>query len=174
MPSGYPNDPKNALQRGTVSKYDPEFHPSDLIQRMGEGQIDVEIYADWDISRKTFCLWKRDYPELEEAYNKGLAKWRKCWFSKGREYMEKGNREAYKYWAHILGIKGEQEDRLERQALGTTINVQQMNQINYDSKSEVELKQILQNKLDKLNLQNPLDSTIDAEYKVLKNDSESE
>lgn len=150
-----------------AAKYDPNFHPEDLVKRMSEGQTDVEIFADWDVSKATFYRWRNEHPELEKAHARALPKWESAWIKKGVAFMNDGNREAYKYWAQIMGIKGGAEYRLDKNnGSVTNVHVNQMNVLS--SKSEIELTEILQNKLARLNIQ-PVQ---DAEFKELGNDDE--
>lgn len=142
--------------------YNPNFHPEDLVKRMSEGQTDVEIFADWDISKATFYRWRQEFPELEAAHARALPKWESAWLKKGINFMENGNREAYKYWAQIMGIKGGAEYRPDKGNV-TNVHVNQMNVLS--NKSEAELTQILQNKMQRLNIQQP--DAQDAEFRDL-------
>ena len=44
----------------TYKPYDPDFHPQDLINRMGRGELDSQIYPDWNIGERTFYRWVKD------------------------------------------------------------------------------------------------------------------
>jgi hypothetical protein len=50
------------------SKYDPEFHPTDLVARMSQGQTNEQVMAAWKVSDTCFYAWKTEYKELKDAY----------------------------------------------------------------------------------------------------------
>lgn len=141
------------------NEFDADFHPKDLVERMSNGEIDVQIYANWDISERTFYYWMNQHPELQSAFERGYPKWEAAWLKKGIQYMEDGKRDAFKYWDRIMAVKASQKYRREQQGTNnTTINVNNMNLLG--SKSEAELKEILEGKLQKLNL---LGNTIEVQ-----------
>lgn len=135
--------------------YNPEFHPVDLIKRMSEGQTNVEIWADWDITERSFYKWLKEHEEFKEAYELAKPKWEKKWLQKGIDYMESGKRDAFKYWAKIMGIKGSKKWREGSGASNNTTNVSIGNMNILQSKSESELLEILQTKMLKLQKINP-------------------
>lgn len=150
--------------RGRPLKYDFEFHPVDLFEKMSRGDCDVHIYAAWGISEETFYKWMREYPELKEAHDKGLPAWEKAWLNKGIKFMEEGNDKAYRYWNRILGVKGGEKYKENKNTPTNITNVSVNNMNVLQGKSEAELLEILTTKLEKLPVQIP--QTIDVDYKV--------
>jgi hypothetical protein len=63
--------------------YDPDFHPEDLKTRMGQGELNVQIYPTWGITEKTFYCWVKEHEELNEAYELGKGLYEK-WFVENR------------------------------------------------------------------------------------------
>ena len=170
MPKGYPNNPETAKRTGPKPIYSAEFHPADLVARMSQGETNVEVWAAWDIHETTFYTWLEQHCELKDAYEHGQTKWRAAWMAKGAEFMngKAGARDAFKYWDRILSIKGGAEYKHDKS--GVNIQLNQTN-ISYEGKSEAELTELLQSKLEKLNLAVPQLTVIDAEFLEKKDES---
>ncbi len=153
----------------TKTNYDPDFHPKDLIRRMGLGEIDVSVMSGWGISIKTFYLWLQTYPELKEAAEIGYPQWESAWLKKGEEQAYKGNNAYHKYWNTVMGVKAHKAYKAALKGDAVNVNINQINVL--ENKSEVELLEIFQDKLLKLQRLNP---TIKAEYKVIEAKDDSE
>lgn len=56
---------------GAPTKYNPEFHPSDFIEKSKKGKTFAQIAASWDISRDTLWKWTDRHKEFSDAVKKG-------------------------------------------------------------------------------------------------------
>lgn len=160
-----------AEERGRPSKYNPEFHPADLLARMSQGELDAQIMAAWDISRGTFYNWAREHEDFKEALEKGLPKWEAAWLAKGIEYMEGGKDKAYRYWVKVLEVKGGSEYKPQTrdfQGNVTNVHINQMNVL--EQKNPEELATLIKHKLEKYKDL----GIVDADFKLLTNDNEPE
>ena len=61
------------VKRREPYKYDPDFHPKDLLQFMEKGKS----YSEWagrvSINRDTVYEWKKTHPEFKKAMKEGWA-----------------------------------------------------------------------------------------------------
>lgn len=64
---------KKKMSLPDYKPYDPEYHPHSLIERMSNGETNVQVAASWGISENTLYVWRREHEELEEAYQTGLT-----------------------------------------------------------------------------------------------------
>lgn len=129
-----------------------ETYPDDLITKMADGQFDYEIYADWDISKDTFYRWLREYPDLKEAYDIGMAKCLKWWTTIGKQRCLQEVDKGFKYWVAIMNNKfgwGKEEG-----SRGTVNNTQiNINKVEITSKEDyLKLASEVQDQLLDLNL----------------------
>lgn len=76
MPRRSKNDP-------TYRPYDPNFHPADLVDKMSKGMLNVEVASAWNICVDTLTVWRKEHPELQEAYSLGLTHY-EAWFIQNR------------------------------------------------------------------------------------------
>jgi hypothetical protein len=152
------------------SEYLRLFHPKDLIAKLEVGCWPIEIMAAWNISEKTFNRWLHTYPEFDDAYHIGLPKLQAYWVTNGWSKMigsktkiDSGKIKALeKLFDHQF-----KEYKQTNTPLGTTININSMQVLQEKSSSEL-IEKITQN-IDFLSQNN----VINAEYKLLTNDSES-
>jgi hypothetical protein len=128
-----------------MTKYNPKFHPKDLLKKMETGKLNVQVWASWKVSKKTFYEWVKDYPEMAEAYAKGEASCEAWWIQKMVEKFEAGDDKGFKYCKLICDTKfGYSRD--PNTVNNTQINIQgNMNVL--QEKSSPELFEILQEKL---------------------------
>jgi hypothetical protein len=149
---------------GRKSKYNPEFHIKDLAERMREGAKDCWIWAEWGVCKDTFYAWLREYPELKETHERGLAECEKWWEAKGIELMKAGDNKAFSYWIAFMRRKfgGVWVNPDAHNAQTTHININQMNVLQH--KSPTELVEFINQGLSYLRYNNVLE----ADFKVLE------
>lgn len=56
---------------GRPTKYNPEYHPAEVMKYCLAGLIDTQIAQLFEISVSTFYEWKNEYIEFSEAIKKG-------------------------------------------------------------------------------------------------------
>jgi len=84
-----------------LSEYKAEYTKT-LLDCMSKGMLDCEIYEVLDCAKTTFNRWKKEYPEFNEAYEKGDARCEAWWVRKMREKFEAGDDKGYKYCMAIV------------------------------------------------------------------------
>lgn len=145
-----------------MSKYRKE-HCEKLIDLMTKGYLNLEIAAKFNIAEKTFYDWKERYPEFGEAFEIGYPKQFMWWMTKGREkYLDGENDKGYKYW-HAVMRNCFNYDAGEGKG-NTTIQIGNMNVLN--QKSDTELLQLLQDKLNNLKLPDTNIIPVLTEYSI--------
>lgn len=132
-----------------MAKYRADY-PEKLIDLMSKGYLNLEIAAKLGVAEKTFYDWRERYPEFGEAYEIGYPQQYLWWQTKGREkYLEGDSDKGYKYWHAVM-----------RNAFGydvnegkgtTNIHINTQNNI-LSTKSDAELLELLQDKLNNLKL----------------------
>jgi hypothetical protein len=149
-----------------MAKYDPTFHPERLLELMSKGLLDCEIYSCFDVSDTTFRRWRKDYPEFNEAYEKGLPKVESELVIKPlRKMIEEGHDKGYKPLAHIARNKFGHDQTSAQTVNNTQINIKQMNVL--QSKEDYDqLEAQVKEQLADLNI-------IDTNYIELKPNDES-
>lgn len=141
--------------------YKPKFHPEDLLSRMYQGELDVEIYAAWKISKKTFYKWLQDHEDFKEAYEQGLPACEAWWVKEMKNKWQNGDDKGFKYCALIVNTKfNYRENQQQGSVTNNTINVQGNMNIIQD-KSRPELLEFIKNKLEDNDI-------IDAQFESLK------
>lgn len=132
-------------KRGRPPLYDESIHPDALVEMMSKGMLDCEIYAEWGITRETFCKWKREHEEFKEAHEEGMPKCEAVYVRKMRECWLSGDDKGFKYCIALMNNKfgwGKDESK------GSTTNNIQIGNMNVlQAKSNTELLEILQQKL---------------------------
>lgn len=164
MPRRRKNDP-------TYRPYDPEFHPKDLIERMSNGELNVQVAAAWNVSKDTLDRWRHEHDELEEAYRKGLTNY-EAWFIVNRfNPMIEGKLEGRHAFNSCIAIannklgwsRGQGQSQITQ---NTQINITS-NQLNR-SMSVEDLTNSLNKDLEYLQLTGVIpqieNQTLDAEY----------
>jgi hypothetical protein len=116
--------------------YDPEYHPQKVLEYMSQGMLDCEIYAEFDISKNTFIRWKKEYPEFNEAYEKGLPKCESVSVIKPLKQMVADQTDkGYKALSHIARNKFGHDAPNHVATTNTQINIGQVtinNKEDYD------------------------------------------
>ncbi len=165
---------REGIANGTIKAYDRpgrptlyiDTHPEDLVLRMSEGQLDVEIYSAWGIGKECFYKWRRENPDLEAAFKVGYAKCEAYYAKHARQCMLDGNDAGFKYFIGIMNNKfgwGKGEGNT-----GTTNNTININgNMNVVGRSDSELLEALNQNLDILRL-----PTVDAEFKQISHNPE--
>lgn len=64
---------------GRKSKYDPDFHHTNLIALMEHGWSVASVASEWDICLETFYAWVRNHKEFSDVYKRAKAK-KMAWF----------------------------------------------------------------------------------------------
>lgn len=139
-------------------KYDQNFHPNDLLERMRQGQLDIEVYAAWGISKKSFYKWLQDHEDLKDAHETGLPACEAWWLQEMKKKWQKGDEKGFKYCALIVNTKfGYRENQSPTAITNNTINVHgNMNVL--QEKSRDELIEFINNNIE------------DAEYVRIESD----
>lgn len=123
---------------GRPLAYDPGYHPDKLLELMGQGNLDCEIYTEFKISKTTFIRWRKDYPEFNEAYEQGLPACEKAvMIAPLKRMVFEGHDKGYKALAH-LGRNKFGHDQTNNMVTNNTINVNQLtinNRQDYDKLS---------------------------------------
>ena len=93
-----------------MTKIGPPFkykntYPDELVALMAKGLLDVQVYANWDVSKDTFYRWLNEYPELREAHNVGLAKCEAVYIYKAQDCLDKGDDKGFKYFISLMNNK---------------------------------------------------------------------
>lgn len=140
------------------SEYKPEYCHI-LLDCLSKGMLDCEIYDVLDICKNTFLKWRRENPEFEQAYQKGMPKCEAWWLRKMREKWEAGKDKGFKYCAMIMNSKFNYRENA--QSAGTTNNTQinvsgSMNLL--DSKSIPELIDTIKDNFKDLQQKNAIPS----------------
>lgn len=151
-------------------EYDPNFHPQDIIELMSTGKFNVHVYTKWDISESTFYRWLREYPELDEAYQRGLPKCEAWWIDNVFNKMVEGKLEGrHSFNAAMAMANAKFKYRIAGAEAGqqTTNNIHIQNMNVLDNKTSEELLDKIKADLEFLNNKN----VIDTDYKVLTHDS---
>lgn len=130
--------------------YNPQ-HCEELIKWMSKGLTNIQICAKLGISEKTFYDWRRDRPEFQEAFDLGDPLRFNFLMEQGDELFLKGvNDKGYKHWQKKMSYM--YRDYSPEASLGTTNNIQIANMNVLNNKSDGELLEILNQKLEKLRM----------------------
>ena len=132
---------------GRQSKYKKEM-PDQLIELMAQGKLDVQIYAQWNISKDTFYTWLNEYPDLKEAHNQGLAKCEAWYAEKAQQAMNDRDDKGFKYFISIMNNKFGWEKGNKAEG-GTTNNIQIGNMNVLQQKSRTDLLDYIKTAIDK-------------------------
>jgi len=128
-------------------------HPAQLLELMSLGMLDCEIYAEMNIKKATFYLWRQEHDDFKEAFELGLSRCEAFYVKKIKECWINGDDKGIRYCELIMKNKfgwGKEENK------GTTnhINIGNMNVI--QQKNTQELIDIIQSGEDYLKLNNVL------------------
>lgn len=164
-----PRRAKGRVRKGVYiyRPYDPKYHPQYLIDLMAKGYTNSQVWAEWNISEPTFYRWRKEYPELEEAYQVGKPKFETYWLENLMKPMAEGKLEgkhSFAATAYIMDVKSKSGAKSEN---GTTININNL-AISHDNTTS-QLIEKIQDNLKFLTDHNVLD----VEYKVIEDDSKS-
>lgn len=119
------------VKRGRPPLYDPAIHPDALVEMMAKGMLDCEIYAEWGITRETFCKWKRDHEEFKEAHEEGMPKCEAVYVGKMRQCWLDGDDKGFKYCIALMNNKfGWGKDENTRSQISNTYNINNMQIVN--------------------------------------------
>jgi hypothetical protein len=119
--------------------YNPDFHPDNLIERMTLGELDVQVYAAWQVSKKTFYKWLSEHEDFKEAYEIGLPACESWWLTEMKKKWQQGDEKGFKYCALIVNTKfGYRENQSPSVTNNTQINIQgNMNVLQEKSRAEL-------------------------------------
>jgi hypothetical protein len=135
-------------------KYTPE-HSDKLIALMEKGLTNNQIAARLNISEKTFYKWLQDNEYFKEAYEIGDAKRFDYLMEQGDKFFLYGeggpNDKGYKHWQKKMSYmyKNYSPESVDK---GTTNNIQIGNMNVLSTKTDGELLEILNQKLEKLRM----------------------
>lgn len=124
-----------------------DTYPEELVQLMEMGQLDVQIYAKWNVSRDTFYRWLNEKEELREAHNRGMAKCESFYITKAQQAMEEKDDKGFKYYISLMNNKFGWEKG--NKGDGNTTNIQIGNINVLQQKSRVDLLDHVKALLDK-------------------------
>lgn len=126
------------------------YHPTccdKMIEYMAKGLKNYEVAAKFRISMHAFDDWKKRWPEFQEAYEVGDTCRKAYYASEARQCWKDEKDKGFKYFAALAGA----ELGFNQSPMATNqININNLNVLN--QKSEVELLEILQGKLQKIDL----------------------
>lgn len=154
----------------TYKPYDALFHPKNIIELMAAGMFNCQIEDVWYISHSTFCRWRNEYPELQEAYEIGESK-RKA--HKIKNYitpMLEGKLEGKHSFAalkYVMDAELNYSPTTLHTAGTTNISIENMNVLQQKSISEL---------IEKLNADFTFleqNNILQADYKVIESPNES-
>jgi hypothetical protein len=142
-------------------KYNPEFHPNDLLEQMKLGKLNIQVIAEWGISKKTFYSWLNEHEELKEAYNQGEVACEAWWVDHIKEDYVNGRDKGYKYCNLIMNTKfGYKENQNSSSVTNNTLINVHGNINNIQEKSRDELIEFIKSGLEDNDI-------VQAEFKVL-------
>lgn len=145
---------------GRPTDYDPEYHIPKLLELMEKGALDCDIMSEFDISSSTFYRWLREHKEFKETHEKGLPKVEKAAIMDPlREMIATKNDKGYKPLAHIARNKFG-HDKPATSGPSSQININNLNIL--ETKSNSELREILEQKLAILSRYQEIPKLIDA------------
>ncbi len=149
-------------------KYTPE-HCDRLISLMGKGLTNNQIAARLDISEKTFYKWLQDNETFKEAFEVGDVKRFDYLMEQGDKFFLYGeagpNDKGYKHWQKKMNYMYKNYAPEGAQAQNQTTNNIQIGNMNVlNNKSDGELMEILQQKLEGLRM---LPDAIDVKVEPL-------
>ena len=74
------------MPAGQPTKYNPNFHPDEIIRLMKEeGKTSVQVARDWDVTEETLSEWRRVHKEFSEASRRAKHFRRAWWIDKGQK-----------------------------------------------------------------------------------------
>lgn len=100
------------MPAGRPTKYDPEFHPLEVIELGKQGYFKVEIAQEWDVDCSTIDEWARKHPEFSLAY-KRACQFRASWLMKQAKkglHNEKGSSFNAIAWSMMMRYDGQNTD----------------------------------------------------------------
>ncbi len=153
-------------------KYTPE-HCDKLVKYMGQGMTNMQIAAKMDITEKTFYEWIEKHEDFREAYDLGDPKRFAYILEQGDKYFLDGQNgpqdKGYKHWQKKMNYiyKTYAPDS---QVTATTNNIQIGNMNLLSQKTDVELLDILNQKL--LTLRMDPQEALDVPFEEGTNDDE--
>lgn len=109
-----------------MTTYDSNFHPKDLIRLMALGNLDCEIFAEWDIAKSTFYKWRQDHEEFDQAFQKGLPKCEAWWTNEMRKCFLSKDDKGFKYCIAIMNNKFGWERGAKIEGNTTNIHINNM------------------------------------------------
>ena len=109
---------KHPVERIRKTSFDPVFHPLEFIKLSRLGYSDVEIAAEFGISKATLKRWANDFLEFQEAYDIGLTMYEAFFLKKGTDNLENDrfNNTMFKY---LAGNKLGYTDKIETKNTNT-------------------------------------------------------
>ncbi len=122
--------------------------PDQLIEMMSVGKLDVQIYAEWGVSKDTFYTWLNEYKDLKEAHEIGLAKCEAWYASAAQRALEDRDDKGFKYFIAIMNNKFGWEKGPPKSE-GTTNNIQIGNVNLLQQKSRVDLLDYVKTAIEK-------------------------
>lgn len=139
--------------------YDSNHHPQDLIDKMGQLWLDVQVYASWGISRKTFYQWLQTHEDFSDAYDIGMAQFEAGVSQKIKDIGD-GHldaRHSLNAWLAIANRKCKWN-----QAPANEVNIHINNMNILANKSTAELLKIVQSDIKELELLDDSTTTVDC------------
>ncbi len=138
-----------------------DVYPELILELSSAGALNCDLYVSLDICKETFFQWVNAYPEFEDAYRRARARSEAYWARQLKEMTLAKDDKGAKACIMILNNNfgwGNNEAR------GSTTNHIQIGNMNVlSTKSEVELLEIIQEKMKKLHIQ-------DVPFLEIKND----
>ena len=128
-----------------------EDYPELILKLSTDGALNCDLFVALDICKDTFYEWVRTYPDFEDAYRRARARSEAYWARQLKEMTIAKDDKGAKACIMILNNNfgwGNNENK------GSTTNHIQIGNMNVlNTKSESELLEIIQNKMQKLHIQ---------------------
>jgi Spy/CpxP family protein refolding chaperone len=122
---------------GRPADYRPEYC-AQVYKFMAAGMSKTQAMAQLGISKKTFYKWKKDFPEFEEAIDRGEVQFDAHHEELGVDGMMKTRDIEYQFWKDLGKYRnGWSEKPSSVATTNTQINIEQMNVLNDMSNEEL-------------------------------------
>jgi hypothetical protein len=113
-----------------------DTYPQLVFDLMKEGKKGAYIHAALGVSRKTFYVWCKRYPEFLDAYERGWEECEKWWEEEGRRMILTKDERGFKPWKEFM-TKNFGWGKNENAQTGTQININSMTVNNGQTKEEL-------------------------------------
>lgn len=117
-------------------KYEPKLC-ADLYRFMSSGMSKTQAMAQLGVARSTFYLWAKEYPEFNEALERGIVQFDAIHEDLGRQGMLKQSDIDYQFWRDLGKYRNGWADKPSAATTNTQINIDTMNVLNEQTNEEL-------------------------------------